>query len=122
MKRIYLLLSLIGLMTLSCQDDCTQEAYCQLVSTANYKMSSGALITICHNGNTLQVSEQAYQTEGHGQTHTDGTACSDGECPTLSANGLEFRDGEIVEIPCSYELPFMHVAENGTQWYYSKPN
>jgi len=39
-------------------------------------------------------------------------------CSTLSDGGLVFRDGEVVEIPCKYNLPFIYVDDNGAQWLY----
>lgn len=126
MKRFYyLILVLIGTVFMqSCEDDCTQDAYCQLISTQDYGKSSSSKTagktTLCHvtgsgNYQTIEVNNQAVQSHlDHGDTL--------GECGTLSTNELGFRDGEIVEIPCSYELPFLHTTENGTQWYYTSPS
>lgn len=113
--------TLIALLATSCKDDCTQYAYCQLISNANY--GAGDKRTVCHNGSNLSINEKAYINGGHGQTHEDGTSCYDGECgETLSSNDLEFRQGEIVEIPCEYELPFVHRTPDGKKWFYTKPN
>lgn len=118
MKKLFYLLAFIGLFMVSCDDDCTQDAYCQLVNTANMtynvQSSTTGLVTICHYGSTIEVDETAVQ------SHLDhGDAL--GECISLSAHGLEFRDGEIVDIPCSYELPFIHTTAEGQTWYYSSP-
>lgn len=121
MKRFYyLIVLLIGLtMVQSCEDDCTQDAYCALLSSSDYgktlSAKGGEKVYVCHNGETLYISVNALQAHlDHGDT--------EGECSTLSSTGLEFKDGAVVEIPCDYELPFIHVTTNGTQWWYGKPN
>tara|TARA_R110000796_G_scaffold181330_1_gene297887 strand:+ start:33821 stop:34189 length:369 start_codon:yes stop_codon:yes gene_type:complete len=118
MKNLLLVLLLVISFT-SCEDDCTQEAYCQLLSSQDYGKSGvsqkgNAKVFVCHNGNTLEISENALQAHlNHGDY--------EGECGTLSSNNLEFKDGEIVDIPCGYDIPFIHVTNNGTQWRYSSP-
>ena len=107
----------MGIMLLiGCQDDCTQDAYCQLVSSQNYgktiSVKGDDKIKVCHNGTTLEVNPNALQ--GH-LNHGD----TEGACQVLSSNDLEFKDGEVVEIPCGYSLPFIHVTDNGAQWLYS---
>lgn len=126
MKKVLLLLLMFSFttLTISCEDDCTQDAYCQLLSSQDYGKSDSSKTTgkttLCH-----VTSNGSYQTievnDADVQFHLDhGDAL--GECGTLSSNGLEFKDGEVVEIPCSYELPFIHITENGTQWYYTSPS
>jgi len=127
-----LLVLFIGLFTLtSCQDECTQDALCTLVSSEDYGKTSNTAkglttVQVCHRildndgvtiigYETLTIDSNALQPHlNHGDVQ--------GECGSLSSDSLEFKDGEVVEIPCSYELPFMHVTANGTQWLYSEPN
>ena len=118
MKNLFLVLLLLFAFV-ACEDDCTQDAYCQLVSNQDYgkvsSVKSGDTVEVCHNGSTISVSTNALQ--GH-LNHGD----TEGACQVLSSNDLEFRDGEVVDIPCGYDLPFMHVTENGTQWFYTNPS
>lgn len=187
MKKIYLLIVLmIGLMTLTgCQEeDCTQDAYCQLVSSKDYgkgvtaKTSDGGtaenpiLLDVRNLNEDLELKSESYtyykiegtlnlnskelelknvslvitgDLKGNSNAGVEGenfnlcvsgsiddridiedehgTVIENGNCDdTLSSDGLEFRDGEVVEIPCSYVLPFIHTTANGTQWYYTLPN
>jgi len=120
MKRVFILL-LLFVTVIACEDDCTQDALCTLVSSQDYGKSSDddcdddkSKITICHKGNTIEISCDSWEDhKKHGDTK--------GECETLSVDGLTFADGEIVSIDCGYELPFVHVTAAGTQWLYSKP-
>lgn len=113
-KFIYLLVTLFAFTIVGCEDGCTQRAKCQLVSKQFKGLSSKGMITICHKGETIDIAEEALQTHlDHGDY--------EGECNTLSDTNLEFKDGEIVDIPCGYELPFVHMTSEGQQWWYSKP-
>ena len=133
MKKLFFILLLLAgsslaLMTTSCEDECTQEALCSSTSSA-LKTNSAKSSTdwseyscgedkyyVCHNGETLCIGgvEAVQNHLDHGDTL--------GECQTLSSGGLVFRDGEVVSIPCKYELPLIHVDENGRQWIYTVPN
>ena len=118
MKKLLLvlLLATAGFFT-SCSDDCTQDALSTKM-TSGYSKSSGK-VTVCHvlpNGNTQTISINQDDLQFH-LDHGD----SEGECPTLSDGGLHFSDGNIVEIDCSYELPFIHVNDNGEQWLFESP-
>lgn len=111
MKKLIIIL-FIGLF--SCQDDCTQPALATLVKTSYVsKFDEKEKVLVCHNGTTLEVNAKALQ--GH-LNHGDTI----GVCATLSTNGLHFNNGEVQEIDCSYELPFMHIKENGEQWLFTK--
>ena len=110
MKKLGLVL-LIAMTFISCSsDDCKQLALSERVSSQR-----SSLVTICHDGNTMQVNQNALQ--GH-LNHGDSL----GGCDVLSNGGLEFSDGEIVEIDCGFELPFMNTAEDGSVWFFSEPN
>jgi len=113
MKKI--LLILLVAISFSCsKDDCKQEAYCEKLTEGATVAMKTTMVTLCHNGNTITVNQNAVQTHlNHGDTL--------GECETLSDGGLVFRDGENVEIDCKYNLPFIHVKDNGEQWYYGDP-
>jgi hypothetical protein len=138
MKRLFFsLLALIGLITLSCeQNECEQEAMCTKISetTKEFKAAEPVMpdacpvewydficskedepvkVTICHNGNTLCLPWQ--DAWNHLQTHIDDSI---GECQTLGIDGLQFKNGEVVKIACKYELPFIHIDKNGTHWFY----
>lgn len=119
-KLVLLSFLFLGLAsTFSCaKDDCTQEALSTKI-TSGSSARGASKITVCHvlgNGDTqtIEIDEDDLQFHlDHGDIQ--------GECPTLSDGGLHFDDGNIVEIACKYELPFIHVAEDGSQWYFSKP-
>lgn len=114
MKKLFLI-TLLAVFTLACENDCTQEAKCTLLSTQNHgkQTKTEAKVKVCHEGKTIEVNANALQAHlNHGDT--------EGECETLSTNGLEFKDGEVVEIDCKYDIPFIYTTENGTQWLYSK--
>lgn len=118
MKKLFILL-LIGVFAFSCSDDCEQDAKCTLIQGATaYKTSSSSKnatrIYVCHNGSNLEIDITSLQEHlDHGDT--------EGKCDTLSDGGLTFADGEIVQISCEYDLPFMHIKENGEQWFYDNP-
>lgn len=118
MKKILLLLVVFILASCS-KDDCTQDALCTkmtdgLIASKSTTASKGDMVTICHYGVTIEVDENSLQMH---LDHGDEL----GECKTLSDGGLVFRDGEVVEIPCKYDLPFIHVDDNGAQWLYEIP-
>ena len=115
MKKILLLLLLFTAFTSCSKDDCIQEALSERVTKNSSSKDSSTSVQVCHNGNTLTINENALQTHlDHGDT--------EGSCETLSDGGLNFSDGEVVEIACNYELPFIHTADDGSQWYFSSPN
>jgi hypothetical protein len=115
MKKVLVLLVSILMLGLfvSCQDDCTQDAYCQSVSSLSAK--SEGKVYVCHNGNTLEIDEKSLQDHlDHGDTEE--------ECQTLSYQGLVYKDGEIVKISCDYKLPFTYTDQNtGKTWIYTEP-
>lgn len=115
MKKI-LLCALFALVAFSCdKDKCLQEAECTKITngttgkTSHEKTSN--TVEVCHNGKTLSINESALQSHlDHGDT--------EGSCTTLSDGGLVFMDGELVEIGCKYDLPFIHVDEDGASWLF----
>lgn len=110
MKRLFLLLVLV-VLTFSCDDECTQTAYCEVVSSSTAK--SGDRVMVCHKGKALEIDKDSLKEHlSHGDT--------EGDCLTLSSTGLEFRDGEYVKIPCSYLLPFIYVDDSGKSWLYKE--
>lgn len=115
MKKLFLIL-LVAVLFACSKDDCTQEALSELVNG----LASRGNITICHiteegNSQTISINSASLQTHlNHGDT--------EGACPTLNSGGLKFSNGKIVDIDCSYELPFLHIKDNGETWYFSKPN
>lgn len=119
MKKVFLLLTItLTLLLTSCnKDECTQEAYSEIVSNRSGKSTSAKgrdKVTVCHNGNTIEVSANALQAHlDHGDV--------EGSCETLSDRGLTFSNGSNVQIDCSYELPFIHVDDNGVTWFFSDP-
>jgi len=117
MKKLLLLL-LVGVFVFSCSDDCEQDALCTLVKEG-YTSKIDGQVTICHYDNDSQSYQTINVDEKSVQSHLDH-GDSLGECQSLS-DGLVFADGEIVSIDCGYELPFMHIKDNGEQWLYEKP-
>ena len=123
MKKILLLL-MLTVALVSCKDDCTQPAIATLIQTANssYQLNAeGDTMVICHYDAvadsyfTITISTSALESHlAHGD--------SEGECQSLSDGGLRFEDGVVQEIDCSYELPFMHIKDNGEQWFFTSPN
>jgi hypothetical protein len=105
MRKLFLVLVLLSF---SCEDECTQSAYCEQVSNTS---KGGDKVTVCHYGETLEISINALKEHlSHGDT--------EGACTTLSDDGLTFINGGEVYIPCSYSLPFIHVDDSGKSWLY----
>lgn len=119
MKKVtFLIVAILLVALVSCDKECTQDAYCQLISSQDYgktaSIKADDKVFVCHNGITIEILASSLQDHlDHGDT--------EGECSTLSSTGLEFKDGEVVQIPCDYDLPFVHTTANGTQWWYGKP-
>lgn len=115
MKKVLILLGLF-IALVSCHDDCSQKALATKVTAGASARSAGKVI-VCHvlgNGDTqtIEINEDDLHYHlGHGDT--------EGECPTLSSGGLRFEDGAVQDIDCSYDLPFLHVKENGETWYFT---
>jgi len=116
MRNLFLFFVLVFAFT-SCDDDCKQDALCTQVSanmTLTVDPCPDGKILICHKGDQICIDESSWtEHESHGDIQ--------GECGTLSDDGLVFADGQVVEIDCKYELPFLHTDDNGIQWYYSEP-
>ena len=116
MKKLFLLLVLFSFLA-GCNDDCTQDAIATKVTSGSSARSADKVI-VCHvlgNGDTQTIEinvEDLHYHLSHGDT--------EGECPTLSDGGLRFEDGVVQEIDCSYELPFIHVKNNGETWLFDK--
>ena len=125
MKNLFILL-LVSVTIFSCNnDDCMQDALSEKVTEGNSgaksSSSKSGSVDVCHYDadaetyTTISVSESAVQSHlDHGD--------SLGECQSLSDGGLHFSDGNVVEIDCSYDLPFIHVADDGSTWWFSSPN
>ena len=104
MKKV--LLVLVGVLLASCTDDkCTQTVIAS-------KVGRTSQVTICHSGTTLNVNSNAVQVHlDHGDTL--------GECTTLSIAGFIYEEGEVQEIGCQYDLPFIHTNnKTGEQWIF----
>jgi len=114
MKKVLLVLVAMFIFA-SCEDNCTQEALSERITSGmNKGASSKGNVFVCHNGSTLEINSNALQAHlDHGDT--------EGECGTLSSGGLNFSDGEIVEIGCDYDLPFLHTDLDGNKWWFSSP-
>lgn len=118
-KSILLLVVLLSLTIVSCSDDCDKDALCTFIKRGHSLPSSKQStdkkkVFVCHNQNTIEINKNALKAHlNHGDT--------EGPCKTLSSNGLEFSDGDIVKISCEHELPFMYIKDNGEQWLYSRP-
>jgi hypothetical protein len=116
MKRVFILMLFIGLFVSCDKDECLQEAECIKLTDGTTEKNNqvrleNTFVVVCHNGQNLTINESALQSHlNHGD--------SEGECESLSDGGLVFADGELVEISCSYNLPFIHVDENGASWLF----
>lgn len=131
MKNLFMTLLLITAFTFtSCKDDCTQPVQLEKIcgdATQSSSRTSGEKLTVCHNGVTLEVSENAYQSEGHGQPHIDhstgiSTPCSDGACGTLGYDDYKYCGTPIVdwEIPCGYTDETIFI--DGSFYFIHYPN
>lgn len=118
MKKLFLVL-VLAFLSLSCNNECTQTAYSEIVSGSTAKSASTSKgagddkILVCHKGSTLEINAGSLQDHlSHGDT--------EGECSVLSDDGLNFSDGQNVEIDCKYTLPFIHVDDNNVTWLFSE--
>lgn len=95
----------------SCEDDyCYQSVTSTKISNG---MNRSSTVTICHNGETMEINASALQSHlNHGDT--------EGSCAVLSVDELEFEDGLKQEINCSYELPFIYTRPNGESWLFTQ--
>jgi hypothetical protein len=111
MKKILLLTLLVGIF-ISCNDDCTQDAYSELLSTtAKGGSQKGDKVFVCHNGSTLEIDVTSLQDHlDHGDT--------EGECGTLSNGSISFGDGIDVEVPCDWELPRVITDKDTNKQYW----
>jgi len=115
MKKLFLVL-VVTFIYASCEDNCTQDALSERITSGMNKgtSSKGDKVWVCHNGNSLEINVDSLQDHlSHGDT--------EGECGTLSSDGLNFSDGKIVEIDCDYNLPFLHTDLDGNKWWFSEP-
>jgi hypothetical protein len=114
MKKIFIALLIILSFTVSCQDDCSQDAYVQEIGLT-FKGADDDKVYVCHNGMTLEINKDSLKEHlAHGDY--------EGECQVLSDHSLSFGDGEIVQISCDYELPFTYTDPNTNKTYiYTKP-
>ena len=107
MKKLLLVSIMLLAFLSSCNDDCLQDAYVQEVGSF---LKSTDKVLVCHNGNTLEIDEKSLQEHlDHGDT--------EGECQALSDHSLVFGDGEIVQISCSYSLPFTYTDQETHKTY-----
>lgn len=86
--KIILLVLLLGtgFSLIQCTSDKPEVCDCDQYLTS----SKGDKITICHNGMTLEVSQDTFKEAEHGNTHSDGTSCYVGECSTLNTEEYEY--------------------------------
>lgn len=115
MRKILYLITL--LLIVGCSNDCTQQAYCSKIATkSTAKTTEDTKVFVCtKEGHTEEIDKKNLE-----EYIKKGATL--GKCGSLSTNGLIYADGKIVEIDCSYKLPFISTDNNGQQWLYERVN